>query len=111
MADKTRRYESREADLSGHLSNPNGGNEVRGRTLNNHSAENKAASEPAAKDEADNNPATRYKPNPAKDDQLRRALELVKAPQQWRRRPRPSRHPARPNRLSTKRIGKQTKAT
>ena len=84
VADKTRRYESREADLSGHLSNPNGGNEVRGRTLNNHSAENKAASEPAAKDEADNNPATRYKPNPAKDDQLRRALELVKAPQQWR---------------------------
>ena len=57
---------------------------MRGRTLNNHSAENKAASEPATKDEADNNPATRYKPNPAKDDQLRRALELVKAPQQWR---------------------------
>ena len=84
VADKTRRYESREADLSGHLSNPNGGNEVRGRALNSHSAENKAASEPAAKDEADNNPATRYKPNPAKDDQLRRALELVKAPQQWR---------------------------
>ena len=24
------------------------------------------------------------RPNPAKDDQLRRALELVKAPQQWR---------------------------
>lgn len=84
VADKTRRYESREADLSGHLSNPNGGHEVRGRALNNHSAENKAASEPATKEEVDNNPATRYKPDPAKDDQLRRALELVKAPQQWR---------------------------
>ncbi|WP_225747821.1 S41 family peptidase [Eikenella sp. Marseille-P7795] len=83
VADKTRRYESREADLSGHLSNPNGGNEVRGRSLHS-STEAKAASEPAAKEEADNNPATRYKPNPAKDDQLRRALELVKAPQQWR---------------------------
>ncbi len=82
VADKTRRYESREADLSGHLSNPNGGHEVRGRALNN--AEAKAASEPAGKEEADNNPATRYKPNPAKDDQLRRALELVKTPQQWR---------------------------
>ncbi|MBH5329858.1 S41 family peptidase [Eikenella sp. S3360] len=83
VADKTRRYESREADLSGHLSNPNGGNEVRGRALNSNT-EAKPASEPAAKEEADNNPATRYKPNPAKDDQLRRALELVKTPQQWR---------------------------
>lgn len=86
VADKNRRYESREADLSGHLSNPNGGREVRGGTLaTGNSSDAKPASDPASgKDEANNTPANRYKPNPAKDDQLRRALELVKSPQEWR---------------------------
>lgn len=89
VADPNRRYESREADLSGHIGNPTGGAEVKGQTLDasapsaasqTPSASETAASEPAAED---NTASSRHIPNPEKDTQLRRALELIKSPQQW----------------------------
>lgn len=82
VQDRTRRFESREADLNGHLSNPGGGNEVRGgilpQTQPADASQAQAASEPEEDDII-----TRRTPNPAKDDQLRKALDLVKSPAQW----------------------------
>lgn len=88
VADKNRRYESREADLSGHIGNPKGGNEVKGRALQHQAnpaetAESKAASEAESGKNEEEALSSRHIPNPEKDDQLRRALELVKSPQQW----------------------------
>ena len=83
VADKHRRFESREADLSNHIGNPTGG-EVRGRILETPAAvEASAVSASEVAKAEEERASSRYKPNPEKDDQLRRALELVKSPQQW----------------------------
>ncbi|MDO4693539.1 MAG: S41 family peptidase [Eikenella sp.] len=88
VADKNRRFESREADLSGHIGNPKGGNEVKGRTLQHQAdpdetAQSRTASEAESGKNEEEALSARHIPNPEKDDQLRRALELVKSPQQW----------------------------
>ncbi|WP_037588339.1 S41 family peptidase [Stenoxybacter acetivorans] len=85
VLDKTRKFESREADLGGHISNPFGGEEVNGEIL---SADNDEAAASAELNKANEKTdkediAERHKPNPAKDAQLKKALELVKDPQAW----------------------------
>lgn len=94
VQDKSRKFESREADLSGHLGNPTGGSEVKGRLLED---DNNTASEPvgsgdgktgAGKDNKDNKEedlSSRRIPNPVKDAQLRKALDLIKDPVQWQK--------------------------
>ena len=86
VKDKTRTFESHEADLSGHIDNPLGENGVKTAI---------AASEPDSKEEetkpaAASEPkpkledlASRRKPDPSKDDQLRKALDLLKNPSEW----------------------------
>ncbi|PIT13960.1 peptidase S41 [Snodgrassella alvi] len=124
VKDKNRKFESREADLGGHLSNPLGGKEVNGELLGGHkkSTSATATSEPATQDtdgntdkesskdiktnvpSADSDPngkvtnaaskkdskkkdeedwLARREPNPAKDVQLKAALDLVKDPVKW----------------------------
>ncbi|KLT72538.1 peptidase S41 [Neisseria arctica] len=83
VVDKKRTYESREADLVGHIGNPLGGNEVSGRTLEHSTPVEEAAS--SAKNDKEEDIGSRRIPNPAKDDQLRKALELVKSPAQWQK--------------------------
>lgn len=89
VADKNRTFESREADLAGHIGNPLGAEDVKGGVIDNAQPETPAASAPAASapaDEAkpdDEDRSSRRKPNPEKDDQLRRALDLLKNPAQW----------------------------
>lgn len=81
VQDKTRTFESREADLGGHIGNPLGEEDVKGGVLNNaESPKPAAASEPKDKDE---DLSSRRKPNPEKDDQLRKALDLIKNPAEW----------------------------
>ena len=98
--DKNRTFESREADLAGHIGNPLGGDEVNGRVVDHEEGkENKTADEPkeqAASDaeaekkdkrseqqKAEDEIAARRNPNPAKDAQLKAALDLVKNPAKW----------------------------
>lgn len=92
VVDKSRKFESREADLGGHLSNPLGGSEVKGRIIE-HTESEKPATEAAsavadqAEDDKEDKDDTlsRRIPNPAKDAQLRSALELIKNPLQWQK--------------------------
>ena len=94
VKDKTRTFETREADYRGHNANPNGGEESKGGPQSYD--EDKTASEPVKaevkdpankdakdgkdkKDSLDDVVASRI-PNPAKDAQLAKALELVKTP-------------------------------
>ena len=87
VQDKNRVFESHEADLSGHIGNPNGSEDVKS------SAKPAAASEPeepkpAAASEAKpklEELSSRRKPDPSKDDQLRKALDLVKNPAEWQK--------------------------
>lgn len=87
VQDKNRVFESHEADLSGHIGNPNGSEDVKS------SAKTAAASEPeepkpAAASEAKpklEELSSRRKPDPSKDDQLRKALDLVKNPAEWQK--------------------------
>ena len=87
VQDKNRVFESHEADLSGHIGNPNGSEDVKS------SAKPAAASEPeepkpAAASEAKpklEELSSRRKPDPSKDDQLRKALDLVKNPTEWQK--------------------------
>ena len=89
VQDKNRTFESREADLSGHINNPTGANEVKGGVLEQQAEEaEKAAKQAKAKDgkkDKDEDVGSRRKPDPSKDDQLRKALELVKDPAQWQK--------------------------
>ena len=92
VLDKKRLYESREADLAGHISNPFGGKETKGEIITQ-DQNSQAASTPtnAAPDKstssknADNEDdwLSRRDPNPAKDEQLKTALDLVKNPTKW----------------------------
>ena len=97
VKDKSRTFETREADYRGHIANPNGGEESKGgpQTFE----EDKAAASEAAKEaevEAEKNKNAKDKksvidevlasriPNPAKDAQLAKALELVKSPDAYK---------------------------
>ena len=82
VKDKNRVYESREADLAGHIGNPTGGDEVTGRILPTEEAAS-ALQEDATKEKEDI--ISRREPNPAKDAQLKTALDLVKDPAQWQK--------------------------
>ncbi|UOO81026.1 S41 family peptidase [Uruburuella testudinis] len=81
VKDKNRLFESREADLLGHIGNPLGGSEVNGGFFE---PETPAADEKTDKEQEDDIIARRT-PNPAKDDQLRKALELLKSPAEWQK--------------------------
>ena len=87
VKDKERTFESREADLIGHIGNPLGGEDVNSETLAVPVEEN--ADKPAAKEKGkkkkDEDLSSRRIPNPAKDEQLRKALDLVKSPEQWQK--------------------------
>lgn len=85
VKDKDRAYESREADLLGHIGNPLGGADV------NSSNEYEPISQPQkpaaekSEQQKEEDILARRTPNPAKDDQLRKALELVKNPTEWQK--------------------------
>lgn len=86
VVDKTRTFESREADLDGHIGNPLGADDVKGGVVKQASEPVQTASE--VKVEAASEPSleelsSRRKPNPEKDEQLRKALDLLKNPTQW----------------------------
>lgn len=83
VIDKTRTFESREADLNGHIGNPLGIDEVKGGAV-------QAASEPESKPtpeaegkKSNEDLSSRRKPDPNKDEQLRKALDLLKNTDQW----------------------------
>ena len=95
VKDKSRTFETREADYRGHIANPNGGEESKGgpQTFE----EDKAAASEAVKEveaEKDKNAKDKKSvidevlasriPNPAKDAQLAKALELVKSPDAYK---------------------------
>ncbi|STZ76263.1 S41 family peptidase [Bergeriella denitrificans] len=90
VKDKDRTYESREADLVGHIGNPLGGEDVNGK-VEDGAAQDKEAEKPAEKAKAktdkekEEDIIARRTPNPAKDDQLRKALDLVKDPAEWQK--------------------------
>ena len=84
VKDKDRAFESREADLVGHIGNPLGGQDVNSSTETPADAETKADKDKSKKDK-DEDISSRRIPNPAKDDQLRKALDLVKNPAEWQK--------------------------
>lgn len=84
VKDKKRLFESREADLQGHIGNPTGGEEVNGRIYDEEKAASSAAN-PSGEKEEKEDLSSRREPNPAKDDQLRKALDLVKSPADWQK--------------------------
>ena len=84
VKDKDRAFESREADLVGHIGNPLGGQDVNSSTETPANAETKADKDKSKKDK-DEDISSRRIPNPAKDDQLRKALDLVKNPAEWQK--------------------------
>lgn len=81
VKDKDREFESREADLIGHIGNPTGVEEVKSRDHENAVSEVKI--EPKKKDKKDEDLSSRRDPNPAKDEQLKAALDLVKDTSKW----------------------------
>lgn len=85
IADKTRTFESREADLSGHINNPLGEQDVKGNVQHNNDTPEASASSPSKAAEKANveDLSSRRVPNPNKDEQLKKALELLKNPNQW----------------------------
>lgn len=86
VQDKNRTFESREADLGGHISNPLGAEDVKGGVIENAVPKPITASEtPKDKKDKDEDLSSRRKPNPQKDDQLRKALELIKKPNEWQK--------------------------
>ena len=84
VKDKDRAFESREADLVGHIGNPLGGQDVNSSTETPANTETKADKDKSKKDK-DEDISSRRIPNPAKDDQLRKALDLVKNPAEWQK--------------------------
>ncbi|WP_274571452.1 S41 family peptidase [Neisseria leonii] len=88
VKDKKRLFESREADLAGHIGNPSGGREVTGRIIDDEDEADQKDQDGVSKDAADGKEekediAARRIPNPAKDAQLKAALDLIKEPAQW----------------------------
>ncbi|MDO1508964.1 MULTISPECIES: S41 family peptidase [unclassified Neisseria] len=84
IKDKNRLFESREADLLGHIGNPFGGEEVNGKDYVPSEPE-PAPKAKGKKDKKDEDISSRRIPNPAKDDQLKKALDLIKSPAQWQK--------------------------
>ena len=80
VVDKNRTFESREADLGGHIGNPLGADDVKGGVIEHAASEPKAqaASEPKLEELS-----SRRKPDPSKDEQLKKALDLINNPTQW----------------------------
>lgn len=88
VIDKNRTFESREADLSGHIGNPLGDDEVKGGVVGTGEKVLEVIPEQQKddkKDKKDEDLSSRRKPNPEKDDQLRKALDLIKNPTQWQK--------------------------
>ncbi len=86
IKDKERNYESREADLIGHIGNPLGGDDVNGKIETRSHEETAKPAEKAKTDKEKNDDLiARRTPNPEKDDQLRKALDLVKNPAEWQK--------------------------
>lgn len=98
VQDKNRTYESREADLSGHINNPLGEQEVNGKVVEHQDTPAEDNASKANDDNQNNNKdshkanentdknediSSRRIPNPTKDAQLRKALDLVKNPTEW----------------------------
>ncbi|QEY26494.1 S41 family peptidase [Neisseria zalophi] len=84
VKDKDRLFESREADLIGHIGNPLGGEEVNSKdyvSIEN----NRAAEQTPKKEKKPEDLSSRRIPNPEKDEQLKKALDLVKSPSQWQK--------------------------
>ena len=77
-------YTPNEADLVGHIGNPLGGQDVNSSTETPANTETKADKDKSKKDK-DEDISSRRIPNPAKDDQLRKALDLVKNPAEWQK--------------------------
>lgn len=94
VKDKNRTWETREADYRGHIANPNGGEESKGGVQTYEEDAPNSASE-AVNEEADSKDKVKKDkvttediltariPNPAKDAQLAKALELVKNPESY----------------------------
>lgn len=87
----TRSFEIREADLSGHLANPNGGQEVKSDNRNL-SSDTSAPIAPkveepkkGAKADEKTEQVNPREPNPKLDVQLGKALELIKTPTEWQK--------------------------
>lgn len=87
-------FEMREADLSGHLNNPLGGKEVKGKietqsiqkvTKDNASKKKKEEAKEKSEEELLAEILSRREPNPAKDKQLKAALDLLANPVQWKK--------------------------
>ncbi|MBR4623941.1 MAG: hypothetical protein IKO56_00220 [Alphaproteobacteria bacterium] len=81
-------YQMREADLSGHLDNPFGEKETKGK-IDTDAAAKKQETVQAAKakseDEKFDDMVNRRDPNPAKDEQLKKALDLLKDPAEYQK--------------------------
>ncbi len=94
VKDKTRTVEYREADYRGHIANPNGGEENKGGIVVYDEEPVKTASDTSSVTPADKDDKNKSKdkknstedilssriPNPAKDEQLAKALSLLKDP-------------------------------
>lgn len=88
VADKNRTFESREADLGGHIGNPLGAEDVKGGVVqhNDTQAVSEPKAEAASKEKvSDEDLSSRRKPNPDKDEQLRKALDLLRNPSEWQK--------------------------
>ncbi len=95
VKDKAERLEVREADLGGHLANPNGDKEVTSSSQkpsaqDQENAVSSAEADAQQKAEDDKNMTIDERirlarePNPAKDPQLAKALALLKSPDEWK---------------------------
>ncbi len=83
VTDKTRKFETREADLAGHLSNPKGGEEVKGKIVEKDTTEvdiPQADEKPLSIEEEIER---RRNPTPENDEQLAKSLSLLKDPAAW----------------------------
>lgn len=88
-------FEMREADLTGHLDNPLGGKEVKGKIETQSidkikkepkkSPEKEKEAKPKTEEETLAEILSRREPNPAKDKQLKTALDLLANPVQWKK--------------------------
>ena len=92
VKDANRSFESHEADLAGHISNPLGGKDINSKNLtDNASGKTETESKPDSKakkqdkDKEEDDIISRRNPDPAKDAQLRAALDLIKDPAKWQK--------------------------
>ncbi|MDO4997264.1 MAG: S41 family peptidase [Neisseria sp.] len=82
VKDKKRSFESREADLAGHIGNPTGGTEV-GSADEEIASEIKVEAKEKTQKEREAELEARRNPDPKKDVQLGTALDLLKSPSKW----------------------------